>query len=226
MIRRGWLAVAVAFVLGPMIPGCGMAVRKLDEESLAAATTAVRGFEPPPHRVALATFEAMRAELASSDFAKNSEFSKIRPPVRKDGTPPKRGELPPDFPAFWLEWNGAGKPVRELVGLRAAHFAGKANDGRPIEVNVTAKDGETLVTIRVDQLGDRMFCTYLFEQISGHLNHPSYPPGSVEEAAALQAFFGGVESREALPSLRRAAGQPPASSGAIEPLSTAATRPR
>jgi hypothetical protein len=210
MTRRGLLAVALVF--GSMIPGCGMATRRLDEQSLAEATTAVHTFDAPPHRVALATFEAMRAELATVDFAKDSEFAPVRPPKRPDGTTPKEGELPPDLPAFWLEWSAAGKPERALVRLTGAHFVGKAKDGRPIEVNVTDHEGVIQATIRVDKLGDRRFSIYLFSKIDDRLNHPSYPPGSAEEAAALQAFFGGVASREALPSLHKPADQAPAGS--------------
>lgn len=203
MMRRSWLAAA--FLLGSM-PGCGMAVRRLDEETLATATTAVRSFSESPHRVALATFEMMRAELASAEFAKDSEFGRGPSLNRRDGSKLKEGELPPNFPAFWLEWKGQdGKPSRALLSLKAAHFEGKMADGRPVEVGIAAQAGETLLTIRIDKLGDRMFSQYLAEQVANRLNHPAYPPGSREEAAAFQAFFGGVESREALPSLRKPA---------------------
>ena len=196
----------VVLTLGSM-PGCGMAVRKLDAETLAAATTAVRSFPESPHRVALATFEMMRGEMASAEFAGNSEFA----PYRKRF----EGNLPANFPAFRLEWTSGDKPVRALVTLKAAHFAGKAKDGRPIEVNVEAQPGETLVTIHVDQLGDRMFSNFLFDQVAQRLAHPTYPPGSPEEAEAFQAFFGGVESRERLPSIRKPDAQgPPGSSAA------------
>jgi hypothetical protein len=203
MERRGLLMVLVA--LGTM-PGCGMAVRKLDAESLTAATTAVRSFPESPHRVALATFEAIRGELASAEFAGNSEFA----PFPK----PREGDLPANFPAFRLEWSTGGKPVRALVMLKSVRFEGKAKDGRPVEVGVAAQPGETLVTIHFDQLGDRMYSIYLFDQVARRLAHPTYPPGSAEEAAAFQAFFGGVESREALPSVRKPAAQDAAPSSA------------
>jgi hypothetical protein len=199
MWRRCTIAVAV--ILGSM-PGCGMAVRRADEETLAAATTLTRSFSESPHRVALATFETMRSELASAGFAKDSEFSPTPRLVKKDGTKPKEGELPPNSPAFWLEWKNNGQSFRELVSLRAAHFAGKASDGRSVEVGVTAAPGETMLTIRFDKLGDRMFSQHLADRVANRLAHPDYTPGSLEEAAAIKAFFGGVESREALPSLR------------------------
>jgi hypothetical protein len=199
--------LAVAVVLGSM-QGCGMAVRRADEETLAAATTVSRSFAESPHRVALAAFETMRNELASADFAKDSEFSPTPRLVKKDGTKPKEGELPPNSPAFWLEWKNNGQSFRELVSLKAAHFAGKASDGRPVEVGVIVQAGETLLTVRFDKLGDRMFSQHLADRVANRLAHPDYPPGSLEEAAAFKAFFGGVESREALPSLRKQAEAP------------------
>jgi hypothetical protein len=202
MWRRCLLAVAV--VLGSM-PGCGMAVRKLDEETLAAATTINRSYPESPHRVALAAFEVMRAELASAEFAKDSEFAPNPGLVKRDGTRPKEGELPPNFPAFWLEWKNNGQPVRALVTLKAAHFAAKDDKGRPIEVGVVYQPGETLLTVHIDKFGDRMFSQWLMDQVANRLAHPAYPPGSLEEAMAFKAFFGGVESREALPSIRKKA---------------------
>ena len=203
MIRRGLLVVAIA--VGSMMPGCGMAVRRADEETLAAATTVRRSFPESPHRVALAAFEAMRAELASAELAKDSEFASNPGLVKKDGSQPKEGELPPNFPAFWLEWKNDDRPIRALVSLKAAHFEGRAPDGRHVEVGVLTEGREAVVTVRFDKLGDRMFSQWLLDRVADHLARPSYPPGSVEEAAAFKAFFGGVESREALPSIRRKA---------------------
>lgn len=196
MIRGCLIAVAVVSV---SLPGCGMGVRKLDAEALAAATTAVRSFPEPPHRVALATFEVMRVELASADFAGNAEFAPF--------PPPRNGEVPPKFPAFRLEWMNDGKPVRAWVALKTVKFAGKARDGRPVEVGVSSQSGETLVTIHIDQLGDRMVSNDLFDRVAQRLSHPPHPPGSPEEAATFQAFFGGVESREKLPSVRKSEAQ-------------------
>jgi hypothetical protein len=201
MWRQCTLAVAVA--LGSM-PGCGMAVRKLDQETLAAATTAHRSFSEPSHRVALAVFEAMRAELATAEFASNSEFSADPGLVKRDGSPVKEGELPAEYPGFWLEWKANdGRASRSMVTLKAAHFAGKTLDGRPVEVDVEGQGGETVVSTRVAKLGDRMFSIWLMEKVTNRLNHPANPPGSLEEAATFKAFFGGVESREALPTLHK-----------------------
>jgi len=203
MIRRGWLSFAL--IVGSMT-GCGMAVRKADEETLAAATTAVRSLASPPHRVAFATFEVMRSEMSSAEFARDSEFSPDPGLLKRDGSPVKEGELPPTYPAFWLEWkNNKGEPARAMVSLKAASFKGIARDGRPVDVGIVAQGDETLLKIRFDKLGDRMFSQDLAEKVSQRLNHPTYLPGSLDEANALKAFFGGVASREALASLRKAA---------------------
>ncbi len=54
------------------------------------------------------------------------------------------------------------------------------------------------MTVHIDKFGDRMFSNDLFDRVAQRLAHPTRPPGSPEEAAAFQAFFGGVESREKL----------------------------
>ena len=102
----------------------------------------------------------------------------------------------PTSPAFRLEWTRDGQPERRLVMLRAVRFEGRARDGRPVEVGVEAEEGQARVTIHVDRLGDRMFSGYLFDRLADRLAHPAHPPGSAEEAAAFQAFYGGVESRD------------------------------
>ena len=205
MTRRCSLAMAALIaVAGPAsVPGCGMAVRKIDAESLEAFTTVSRSFPESSHRVALATFEAMRGELASADFAKDSEFSANPKLARPDGSKPGEGELPPNFPAFWLEWKNKDKSLRELVTLKACHYSGKTRDGRPVQVAVLSEPEGTLVTVQVDKLGDRPFSQALLEKVAQRLAHPASPPGSLDEAATFKAFFGGVESREALPSIRR-----------------------
>ena len=193
MTRRGLISLALALAL---VPGCGMSVRKLDEESLAAATTVSRDFPEPPHRVALAAFEAMRAELASAEFVGDSEFMPYR-------GKPEELRLPGAL-AFDFEWKDKdGKTSRSPLVLQSLHFRGKTAEGRSVDVRVLRQDGRTLATVRVDELGDRMVSQWLLGQFADRLAHPANPPGSPEEAAAFQAFFGGVESREALPSLRK-----------------------
>ena len=203
MMRRCLIAVAVV-VLG-LMPGCGLGVRKKDEETFKAAVTVPRSFSEPSHRVALATFEAMRAELASAEFASDSEFSPVPLRPKPDGSKPKEGEvrLPPDAPAFWVEWKNREKTVNDLVTLRTCHYRGKTRDNRPITVNVLYSPEGTLVTVLIDKLGDRLASNALLDKVADRLAHPASPPGSPEEAATLKAFFGGIESREALPTIRK-----------------------
>ncbi len=203
MIRRCLIAVAVV-ALG-LMPGCGLGVRKKDEESLKAVVSVPRTFTEPSQRVALATFEAMRSELASADFASNSEFAPVPLRPKPDGSKPKESEvrLPPDAPAFWVEWKNREKTMTDLVSLRACHYRGKTRDGRPVEVNVLSTPDGTLVTVLIDKLGDRMYSMALLDKVTERLAHPANPPGSPEEAATLKAFFGGVETREALPTIRK-----------------------
>ncbi len=203
MIR--WCPVAVAVVALGLMPGCGLGVRKLDRETMASMATVARNYPEPAHRVAVAALVAMRAELASADFARDSEFLAAPLKRKPDGSTPGEGEarLPPDGPAFWVEWTNKGQTFHELMTLRACHFRGKTRDGRPVEVAVLVQPEGTTVTVLVDKLGDRTASRALLDRIADRLAHPAFTPGTPEEAAMLKAFFGGVESREALPFLRQ-----------------------
>ncbi len=203
MLRRCLIAVAVV-VVGVM-PGCGLGVRKKDEESFKAAVTVPRNFPEPPHRVAVAAFEVMRAELASAEFAGDSEFSPAPLRPKPDGSKPTEAEvrLPPGAPVFWVEWKNREKTVTDLVALRACHYKGQTRDRRPVTVDVLNTPEGSLVTVLIDKLGDRMASNALLDRIADPLAHAASPPGSPEEAVTLKAFFGGVESREALPTIRK-----------------------
>ncbi len=125
MTSRGLLLVLVA--LGSM-PGCGMGVRKLDAEALAAATTAVRSFPESPHRVALAAFETLRAELASAEFAKNSEFSP-RPglhPSRGKGSCPRTSRPSGSNGRMTASPSAPGLPSRPLNSRGRPKMAGRS----------------------------------------------------------------------------------------------------
>jgi hypothetical protein len=200
MIRR---TLIVVVALGA-ISGCGLQMRKIQREEMIAIESVTRSFPQAPHRVALATFEAMRAELASSEFAKNSEFypgpkpKNPNAPLFKDGQP-----LPPNFPAFWVEFESSGQKVSKLLTLGACHFVGKTKQGRAVTVELQNQPDGTTVTVHIDKDDIRTASKQFLEQVADRLAHPVYPPGSVEEAAMLKAFFGGVESRNALPTLRK-----------------------
>ena len=216
MSRRCLLAVLVAV---GCLPGCGLGLRKIAGEPRIGDWTESTSHKEPPHRVALATLEAMRAELASADFAKgqDSEFAVARDLMRPGKKIPRPGEsVPPDYPAFWVDWTakGDGHQERNLVVLIQAHFEGKTRDGRPVQISVR-RDVETVVTVKVGKHGDPKLGRFLGERISERLAHPLHPPGSAEEAEAFRAFFGGVESREAIPSLRKPAPKASSESGPV-----------
>jgi hypothetical protein len=195
--------IAVVVILGST-PGCGMAMRKMQREEMIAIESVSRSFREPSHRVALAAFEAMRSELASAEFAKDSEFFP-GPKVKKpDGTELREGELlPANFPGLWVEWKSKGKPVTSLLTLGACHFMGKTREGHAVVVDILQQPDGTLVTAHIDNAADKSASKALLEKVADRLAHPASPPGSLEEAATLKAFFGGVESREALPSIRK-----------------------
>ncbi len=202
MTRRWWIVV---LSLGSLA-GCGMEMRKIQREEMIALESVSQTFPGPSHRVALATFEAMRADLASAEFAKDSEFlpgpkpKNPNAPLFVDGKP-----LPPNFPAFWVEFQSSGQKISRLLTLGGCHFVGKNKAGQAVTVEIRFQppDGTT-VTVHIDK-DDRSASKVLLQTVGEHLEHPSYPPGSLEEAAALKSFFGGVESRESLPSLHKTA---------------------
>ena len=164
-----------------------------------------RAFPEATHRVALAAFEAMRGELASAEFAGDSEFAPIPRPANPDGTRSKVDDVPPDGGGFWLEWKNEGRALRERVTLRACRYQGRTREGRSVEVAVLAEAGGSLVSVHVGEMGDRALSGVLLDKVADRLRHPVNPPGSDEEAASFQAFFGGIESREALLSARKRA---------------------
>jgi hypothetical protein len=200
MIRR-CLLVIMALAL---VSGCGMQMRKALREEMVEKESITRSYPYPSHRVALATFEAMRIELGASEFAKDSEFSpgprskNPQAPVFQDGQP-----LPANFPAFWVEFQSSGQKVSRLLKLSACHFIGRTRQGHAVTVEVLYQPDGTMVTVHIDKDDTKSASKQLLETVSYRLDHPANPPGSLEEAATLKAFFGGIESREALPSLRK-----------------------
>lgn len=198
MLRRLLIVVLGLGLLG----GCGMEVRRAQREEMIALESVHRTFNEPSHRVALATFEAMRNELASAEFSKDSEFRpgpkprNPKAPLFADGKP-----LPPNFPAFWVEYQSSGKKISNLLTLGACHFVGKTRQGRNVTVELNFQPPEgTIVTVHIDG-DDRSASKALLDQVNDRLANPASPPGSLEEAATLKAFFGGVASRESLPTL-------------------------
>lgn len=205
MTRRSLLAVGRLMIALATMPGCGMAMRKVQREEMIAFESVPRSFPQPSQRVAVATFEAMRTELASAEFARDSEFFPAKRIFRADGSKPREGELPPNVPAFWLEWRSNGKTNRELMTLGACHYTGKTRQGQTVTVEILHEADGTLVKVHIDNSTDRTVSKMLLDKVADRLTHPAHQPGSPEEAAMFKAFFGGVESREALPTIRKKA---------------------
>jgi hypothetical protein len=198
MTRRGWIGSTLS--LGALT-GCGLGLRRVDSDTNMVVMARSRDFPAPAQRVAVAVFEAMRSDLASAEFAADSQFRPAPMPLKPDGSKPSESEvrLPPDSPAFWFEWQAQGKPTRQLVTLAACHFRGKSRGGRPVKVDVEAGPNldSTTVVVRHDRLNEPSIGPALLDRIGERLAEPSNPPGSAEEAATFQAFFAGVEARPA-----------------------------
>ncbi len=206
---RRLIGIAVAAVaLGP-ISGCGLGLRKMEGEPLWVVGMATRTYKAPSHRVALATLEAMRSEFPEADLARDKDlaFSPANELKKPDGSFPKEGDasVPADFPAVWNDWKlpEGGRSDRRPMILLSCHYAGKTRDGEPVQVSVRMRGMGTLVTVHVGRNGDAKVSGVLLDGIAARLDHPTYAPGSREESDAMRAFFGGVESRETLPSIHK-----------------------
>jgi hypothetical protein len=184
------------FLLGlALLPGCGMTQRKLQREEMISIESVSRSFHEPAHRVAVATFEVMKAELASAGFARNCEFFPFPTPKSPGASLPVKGQpLPANFPGFWLEYQAGDKSVSNLLILGSCHFSGQTHQGQAVTVEIQSQPDGTIVTVHIDR-ADKSISRAFLEQVTGRLAHPSKPPGSLEEAADFQAFFGGVQSK-------------------------------
>ena len=197
------LSIVCLFLVAVPV-GCGLPTRKLQRAELIAMESVSRMYPVPSHRVALATFEAMRSELASAEFARDSEFFSGPKPKNPGDPGPSAGQpLPTNFPGVWVEYRAGGTKVDRLLTLGACHFVGKTRTGQAATVEVLNQPGGSTVTVHVDGDADRSVSKLLLDKVADRLAHPANPAGSPEEASTFKAFFGGVESREALPSIRR-----------------------
>ncbi len=218
-MSRWILGAVAALAMAPVaLPGCGLGVRRqLDSEPILIPGVNTRSYPAAPHRVALATLEAMRAELASADFAKGkdnafgsaqADLKAHTPPGQKPPALPRVGEpIPVDWPYFWVEWNvkNSAKKERQLVLLSSCQFEGKARNGDPVRASVKNENGQSVVTMQVGKMADQAAVRVLLEKIEDRLAHPLRPAGTVEEADTFVAFFSGVDSRESIPTLHPAA---------------------
>jgi hypothetical protein len=121
MIRRCLLVVMAL----TMVSGCGMQMRKALREEMVEKESITRSYPYPSHRVALATFEAMRMELGASEFAKASEFSPGPKPKNPNAA---SGQLPGVLGRISVK-RSEGQPAPEAQCL-PLHRQDQARAGR------------------------------------------------------------------------------------------------
>jgi hypothetical protein len=199
MFRRCTLAVA-GLALGLLV-GCGPVIRtswKIDAARVKAEWALMPNrldytVYQPSHRVALATFETLKAELAEVKI-RNVELTVDKNYDTSEGKPPVMGEfeIPKDHPAFWFE----GLPDTKaptLVNCWKVAFSGKTKEGQKVEAQVrleiVGSDRRTVVSVQVGSRGDATGSKNLIDRISERIQNPSTRPGSPEESAALKAAF-------------------------------------
>jgi hypothetical protein len=199
MFRRCLLAVA-GLALG-LVAGCGPVVRSAQriETALVKVEWAMMPNRldytvyQPSHRVALATSEVLKAELAEVKI-RNVELTQDKHFDTPEGKTPVPGSvvIPDDSSACWLE----GLPISKspiLVNCHLVAFAGKTKDGQRVDavvrLEIIGSDQRTVVSVQVGGHGDARGSKNLTDKISGRVQNPSTRPGSPEERAALKAAF-------------------------------------
>lgn len=199
MDRRCLLALAGPALV--VVAGCGPVVRSAWKVERAAqrvetALTPNRVDDmvyQPSHRVALATLEALRAELAEVKV-RRVELTRDRHYDTPEGKPPAPGTvaIPGDAAVCWLDGlPDAAGPA--LVNCQLVAFAGKTKDGQKVDatvrLEVVGSDQRTVVSVQVGGRGDATGSRSLMDRIAAQLRSPATRPGSPEERAALRAAF-------------------------------------
>jgi hypothetical protein len=200
MFRRSLLAVAgLAMALG-LAAGCGPIFRSTQKVE-AALQKAELALMPnrldytvyqPPHRVALATYEVIKAEFVEVkvrdiDLTLDDHFN------TPDGKMPKPGEakIPDDYPACWLDGLNPTGPV--IVNFRSCEFEGKTKDGQWVEavvrLEIMGSDMRSVVSAQVGRMGDQKATKSLIDKICIRIREPRTKPGSPEELTALNDAF-------------------------------------
>lgn len=194
MIRRCLLALGVlALALGA---GCGsLMIAAMEGEPVWLRHRLDWTVFQPSHRVAIATLEVLKTELAevkivADELTRDDHFN------TPDGKTPKPGEIkiPDDYPAFWLD-GVEDHPV--IVNCRLAVFEGKTKDGQKVDavvrLEIVGKTEEhTVVSVQVGHWGDEKSnkaTKALIDKISEKVLQPSYVPGSPAERNVLNAAF-------------------------------------
>ena len=207
MIRRCLLAVAgLALVLSA---GCGPMFRSAHKVD-AALQKAELAWMPnrldytvyqPSHRVALATLDVLKADLAEVKVH-DIELSRDNRYNTPDGKMPKPVEvrIPDDYPAFWMDGLDPDGPV--LVNCRSVDFEGRTKAGEAVvasvRLEIMGSDQRTIVSVQVGRRGDSKATKDLIDKISERVLGPKLKPGSPEEQASLNIVFGHEPGKEEL----------------------------
>ena len=199
MFQRCLLAVAGPALV--LVVGCGPIVRTSWKVEAALQKVELAWMPnrldymiyQPSHRVALAAYEVLKAELAEAKIHK-VELTLDRNYDTPEGKKPEPGSvtIPAGYPAFWLE----GVPTSQgpiLVNCRRVTFSGKTKEGQKVDVvvrlEITGSDRRTEGSVQVGGHGDNTRSKLLIDRITERVQNPSTRPGSPEEAAALKAAF-------------------------------------
>ncbi len=199
MFRRCVLAVA-GLTLG-LLAGCGPVLRSAERIETALLKVEAAWMPNrldcmiyhPSHRVALATAEVLKVELAEVKI-RSVELTRDKNYDTPEGKTPAPDSvvIPSDYQAFWLECLPVSRsPI--LVNCRLVKFEGKAPDGQKVEavvrLEVVGSDQRTVVSVQAGGHGDNRGSHYLLARINERMQNPSTRPGSPEERAALKAAF-------------------------------------
>lgn len=200
-LAQAWLALTLVVGCGPVIRTKWKVERGLARAEAAMAPNRLDyTVYRPSHRVALATSETLKAELAEFKITR-VELMRDRHFDTPDGKTPEPGAvaIPPDHSACWVEGLPAtGGPL--LVNCRLVSFEGKTKDGEAVDIQVrlevVGSDQRTVASVQVGGRGDATNSRILIAKISERLVNPATQAGSPEERAALKAAFDlGPEAR-------------------------------
>ena len=201
MFRRSLLTVA-GLAIG-LVAGCGPIYRLalVSQPVLAKAELAMMPNRldytvyQPSHRVALATYEVLKAELAEVKVGE-IELTQDEHFNTPEGKTPKPGEvnIPDDYPGFWMDGLLATDDRPMIVNCRSCKFDGKTKDGQRVDalvrLEIMGSDQRTVVSVQVGHRGDQKATKALIDKISLKVQEPTRKPGSPEERTALKEALG------------------------------------
>lgn len=197
----GRRSVVLAGLTLGLVVGCGPVIRTKwkVERGLARAETALTPNKldytvyQPTHRVALATWETLKADLAEARVVRVELTRDHHFDTSEGKTPaPEAVTIPPGHHACWVESPALAKePI--LANCQLVSFEGKTKDGQAVEVEVrleiVGSDQRTVAGVQVGGRGDSSNSRLLIARISERLVNLAPRPNSPEERAAVRTMF-------------------------------------